>query len=493
MNSTSARAMKVLHVAAEAYPLIKTGGLADVLAGLPPAQLALGADVRLLLPGYPAVLAGVEDARLVADIGPALGALRVRVLLARMLGSAMLVYVIDAPYLYRRNGSPYETSEGHAWADNAQRFTLLSLVAAHLATSDVDAEWTPDIVHAHDWHAALTPAFLAAHGAGSARTVFTIHNLAFQGLFPLADAALLGLPAHQLTAAGMEFHGQLSFMKAGLMYADHVTTVSPRYANEITTPEMGCGLDGVLRALVSKPCIKLTGILNGIDTALWNPAHDRAIEQAFDAVAPQGKRANKRALQRELGLAPSDDVMLLTVVSRLTSQKGLDLVLQAMPALIQAGAQFAIQGTGEGVLQTAFKAMQHAHPEQVSVYIGYDEDRAHRLIAGADAIAVPSRFEPCGLTQLYGQRYGTLPIVRSVGGLADTVVDATPERRAEGTASGFAFEAATAAAFEGCVLRALACWRNPDQWANLMNHVMGLDRSWARPAQQYLALYAQLG
>ena len=488
MSLSMGQAIKVLHVAAEAYPLVKTGGLADVLAGLPQAQVASGADVRLLLPGYPAVLAGVEAARVVADIGPVFGALKARVLLARMPSSAVPVYVIDAPYLYRRSGSPYENAEGLAWQDNAQRFTLLSWLAAHLAAGDVDDDWTPDVVHAHDWHAALTPAFMAAQGAAPAKSVFTIHNLAFQGQFPLADAALLGLPSHQLTAAGMEFHGQLSFMKAGLVYADHITTVSPRYAQEIATPELGCGLDGVLRSCGAK----LTGILNGIDAALWNPATDKALAHCFDAHALQGKQASKCALQMELGLMPNSDAMLLTVVSRLTSQKGLDLVLQAMPELMKAGVQFAIQGTGEGALQVAFKAMQHAHPEQVSVYIGYDEGRAHRLIAGADVIAVPSRFEPCGLTQLYGQRYGTLPIVRSVGGLTDTVVDATPDQRAANRASGFTFEAATSAAFEGCVLRALACWRNPNEWAHLTRHVMALDRSWAGPAQQYLALYERL-
>ena len=477
--------MKVLHVAAEVFPLVKTGGLADVVAALPVAQAEQGVDVRLLLPGLPAVLDAVQGARKVVDIGACFGALRVRLLLARLPGSRLPVYVIDAPYLYHRGGSPYQDSQGEEWPDNLQRFALLGWVAAHLAADDADPSWVPDIVHAHDWHAAMACAYMAEHSPTRAASIFTVHNLAFQGLFPMHDWPVLGLGSHLMSPSGLEFHGQLSFMKAGLKCADRITTVSPNYAREIATHEFGCGLDGVIRDRGAD----VVGILNGIDPALWNPATDAAIAACFDAERPAGKLACRRALQTELGLQPDDDALLLTVVSRLTSQKGLDLVLAALPELARAGVQFAVQGTGEPALEAAFRMAQQAHPGLVQVHIGYDEARAHRLIAGADVIAVPSRFEPCGLTQMYGLRYGTLPVVRRVGGLADTVVDATAAAVATGTATGFSFEAATSAAFERCVRRALELRSQPAGWQRVMASGMAQELSWTGPAKEYLALY----
>ena len=473
--------MQVLHVAAEIYPLVKTGGLADVVAALPVAQAEQGADVRLLLPGYPAVLESVQGARCVIDIGSCFGALRVRLLLGRLPGSQLPVYVIEAPYLYRRGGSPYQDSAGEEWQDNLQRFALLGWVAAHLAAGDADPQWVPDIVHAHDWHAAMTCAYMAEHTPTVARSVYTVHNLAFQGLFPMHDWAMLGLASHLMSPAGLEFHGQLSFMKAGLKFADLITTVSPGYAREIATHEFGCGLDGVIRGRGAQ----VSGILNGIDDAVWDPARDAAIAQRYDAERPQGKQVCRQALQAELGLAPDADALLLTVVSRLTSQKGLDLVLAALPALLNAGVQLAVQGTGDPALEAAFRMAQQAHPGRVHVHIGYDEARAHRLVAGADAIMLPSRFEPCGLTQLYGLRYGTLPIVRRVGGLADTVRDDGGEL----PATGFVFDAATSAALERCALRATALHRDPAAWGRRMAAAMVQPLSWAGPARQYLALY----
>jgi starch synthase len=477
--------MKVLHLAAEVFPLVKTGGLADVVAALPAAQAVQGADVRLLLPGFPAVLEAVQGARTVIDIGNCFGALRVRLLLARMPGNRLPVYVVEAPYLYRRDGSPYQDSRGEEWPDNLQRFALLGWVAAHLAGEDADPQWTPDIVHAHDWHAAMACAYMAEHTATPARSVFTVHNLAFQGLFPAHDWPMLGLPSHLMSPTGLEFHGQFSFMKAGLKFADRITTVSPNYAHEIATHEYGCGLDGVIRGRGAD----VTGILNGIDPELWNPATDPAIASRYDAERMEGKLACRRALQAELGLDVDEQAMVLTVVSRLTSQKGLDLILAALQELVQAGVQFVVQGTGEPALEAAFRMAQQAHPGRVHVHIGYDEARAHRLIAGADLIAVPSRFEPCGLTQLYGLRYGTLPLVRRVGGLADTVTDATPAALAQGRATGFAFEAATPAALAACVRRAIAVRADTPAWRAMQATAMAQDLSWAGPARQYLALY----
>jgi len=477
--------MKVLHVAAEVYPLVKTGGLADVVAALPVALARQGADVRLLLPGLPTVLDGVQHARSVIDIGSCFGALRVRLLLARMPGTQLPVYVVDAPYLYRRGGGPYQDPQGEEWLDNLQRFALLGWVAAHLAAGDADLDWQPDIVHAHDWHAAMACAYIADHAGTASASVFTIHNLAFQGLFPMHDWPLLGLASRLMSPAGLEFHGQLNFMKAGLKFADRVTTVSPTYAREIATPEFGFGLDGVIRAREAD----VSGILNGIDDAVWNPARDPAIAAAYDAARPQGKLACRRALQAELGLQPDDDALVLAVVSRLTGQKGLDLLVAALPELLAQGVQIAVQGTGEPALEAAFRIAHQAHPGRVHVHIGYDEGRAHRLIAGADVIAVPSRFEPCGLTQMYGLRYGTLPVVRRVGGLADTVTEGGAGDADRST--GFVFDAATPAALAEAVQRALQLRRSdPAGWAARMRLAMAQPLGWAGPAEQYLALYA---
>jgi starch synthase len=479
----AAAALRVLHVAAEVYPLVKTGGLADVVAALPVAQAEQGADVRLLLPGYPAIIESVQGARAVIDIGACFGALRVRLLLGRMPGTALPVYVIDAPYLYRRAGGPYQAPDGEEWPDNLQRFALLGWVAAHLAADDADPAWVPDIVHAHDWHAAMACAFVAEHLPTRAASVFTVHNLAFQGLFPMHDWPLLGLASRLMSPSGLEYHGQLSFMKAGLKFADRITTVSPTYAQEIATHEFGCGLDGVIRGRGAA----VSGILNGIDEAVWNPATDPAIPQRFDAERLAGKAACKRALQAELGLQPDAEALLLVVVSRLTAQKGMDLLLAALPELLPQGVQLAVQGTGDPALEAAFRMAAQAHPGRVQVHIGYDEARAHRLVAGGDMIAVPSRFEPCGLTQMYGLRYGTVPLVRRVGGLADTVPDVAD--RAEG--AGFVFEPATPQALGQALQRALALHRHPSEWVSVQRRGMARPLSWRPPAEAYRALYLE--
>jgi starch synthase len=476
--------MKVLHVAAEVYPLVKTGGLADVVAALPVALAHQGADVRLLLPGLPAVMEAVQHARTVIDIGSCYGALRVRLLLARMPGTQLPVYVIDAPYLYRRGGGPYKNVQGEEWPDNLQRFALLGWVAAHLAGGDADLQWRPEVVHAHDWHAAMACAYIADHAATEAVSIFTVHNLAFQGLFPMHDWPLLGLASRLMSPAGLEFHGQLSFMKAGLKFSDRVTTVSPTYAREIGTHEFGFGLDGVLRSREAD----VSGILNGIDDAIWDPATDGALAAAYDAERLQGKLTCRRALQAELGLRLDEAALVLVVVSRLTGQKGLDLLVAALPDLLLQGVQVVVQGSGEPALEAAFRMAQQAHQGQVHVHIGYDEARAHRLIAGADVIAVPSRFEPCGLTQMYGLRYGTLPIVRRVGGLADTVHEG-PEPD-DTQSNGFVFDAPTPGALTQAVQRAVRLRRNaPALWLARMQRAMSEPLSWSLPAQAYMALY----
>lgn len=480
--------MRVLHVAAEVFPLVKTGGLADVVAALPVAQRTAGCDTRLLLPGYPAILGALQTPQVVCDAGPAFGALRVRLLRGVLAPDGLPAYVVDAPYLYGRDGGPYQDASGEEWPDNAQRFALLGWLAAHLAAGDADDQWQPEIVHAHDWHAALACTYISGHPGRRARSVFTVHNLAYQGLFPLPDAALLHLPSRWLTSDGLEFHGQLNFMKAGLVHADAVTTVSPSYAREIATPEFGCGLEGVIRTRASA----VTGILNGIDDVQWNPATDTSIAAPFDARTLAGKLACRRALQQELGLDVDDTALLMCIVSRLTSQKGLDLVIASLEALVRAGVQLALQGTGDTALEAAFRMATDAHPGRVQARLEWNEARSHRLIAGADVIAVPSRFEPCGLTQMYGLRYGTLPIVRRVGGLADTIVDSTSTHLADGTATGFVFDAATPAAFERAVRRALELRQDAQSWSATMRRGMRTPLSWAEPARHYLALYERL-
>jgi starch synthase len=414
--------------------------------------------------------------------GPLFGAARVTLRLGRFKAGAkgpdVQAYVIDAPWLYARDGGPYQGPDGKPWDDNLQRFALLGWAAAHLAAGELDPAWRPDILHAHDWHAALACSYLRAHPGAHARSVFTIHNLAFQGLFAQDDFGLLDLPRRFMQPDGLEFHGWLSFMKGGLVHADRLTTVSPTYAREITTPEFGCGVEGVLRTRAAD----LSGILNGVDYGHWDPATDAALPARFDARDLGGKAVCKAALQREFGLDARTDAPLIGIVSRLSEQKGLDLALAALPALRAEGVQLAILGSGDAPLERAFADAAAAHPGQVGVHIGYDETLAHRVIAGADLILVPSRFEPCGLTQLYGMRYGTLPLVRRVGGLADTVDDA----------SGFIFEAADSSSLIEAARRAVLTLREPARWRAMQQTAMARDHSWSAAAARYLALYRSL-
>ena len=479
--------MKVLHAAAEIFPLVKTGGLADVMGALPQALNAAGADVRLVLPGLPDILAGVKNQRVVGELGALFGAAKVSLRLGQMPGSGVPVYVVDAPYLYRRHGNPYLGPDGQEWGDNVQRFGLLGWVAAHLASGELDPDWYPDVLHAHDWHAALACAYVATHPGAQVATVFTVHNLAYQGLFDDGDFHLLGLPTRLLTPWALEYHGQFSFMKAGLICSTRVTTVSPTYAAEIATETFGCGLDGVVRDRGAD----VSGILNGVDGAVWNPQTDPAIAAYYSALNLEGKARCKAAYQKLMGLTIDGNQPLFGIVSRLTSQKGLDLVLACLPDLLATGGQLAVQGSGDPALEAAFTAAAAAHPGRVAVRIGYDEALAHQMVAGADVMMVPSRFEPCGLTQLYALRYGTVPLVRHVGGLADTVVNTTADTLHKQTATGFMFDAASTAALSVAVGQASKAYQQPKVWQQLMQQGMAQDFSWRPAAQQYLALYRE--
>ncbi|MET0963855.1 MAG: glycogen synthase GlgA [Noviherbaspirillum sp.] len=483
--------MRALHVCAELYPLLKTGGLADVTGALPPALALLGCDARVLVPGFPALSNGVQDQQLVADLSGYWGADPVRLYRGLVPGSRTVAYVIDAPQFYDRHGNPYSDSANRAYLDNDRRFALLGQVAAWLAEHG-DSGWRPQVVHGHDWHAGLAMAYLKAREHQSGRrlagTVYTVHNLAYQGVFDAGSFHALGLPDYFFNLYGMEYHGQVSFMKAGLYYADQITTVSPTYAREIQQPEQGCGLDGLLASRSHE----LHGILNGVDPAIWNPVTDSLLATNYDATDLSGKHACKRALQAEFGLAERDGALLFCVVSRLTEQKGLQLVLAGLPALVERGGQLALLGSGEPAMEEAFLEAARQHPAAVAVRIGYDEALSHRLIAGADAILVPSRYEPCGLTQLYGLAYGTLPLVHRVGGLADSVVDCSLENLAEDRATGFTFDGFELAGYDAAMRRAFALAERPADLAQVQRCAMRQQFSWDVAARQYLALYEQV-
>jgi starch synthase len=473
--------VNVLAVASEIFPLIKTGGLADVVGALPPALAAEDIRTITLIPGYPAMLRGLVDAAPVHDMPDLFGG-PARVLRGRAAGLDLLV--IDAPHLYARPGSPYNGPDGWEWPDNAVRFAALGAVAALLAGGDV-AGIAPDILHLHDWQTGLALAYLQFRGGRRPGTVMTVHNLAFQGRFPAGLLGTLGLPPAAFGIGGIEFYGDISYLKAGLVYADRITTVSPTYAAEICSPEGGMGFDGLLRSRAGV----LHGILNGIDDAVWNPSADPLIVADFSVSRLEGRAADKRSLQAWFGLETRPDALLFGVISRLTWQKGLDLLLSDLDALLGTGAQLVVVGTGEAPLEAGFSAAAAAHRGQVGCVIGYDEALAHQIQAGADALLVPSRFEPCGLTQLCALRYGALPVVARVGGLADTVIDANEAALGAGCGSGVQFAPVTREMLGAAILRTGALWRRPAVWRRLQHNAMRTDVSWRRPAARYAALF----
>jgi len=474
--------MKILFVTSEAFPLLKTGGLADVSGALPAALARAGDDVRILMPGYPQAIERAENKRPGANLGDPLGVGEVRLVEANMPGGVP-VWLVDCPALYLREGNPYVAPDGQDWPDNHLRFALLARVAAMISVSGNSTNWSPDVVHANDWQTGLVPAYLHYWGGRHARTVFTVHNLQYQGLFPASVLSDLGLPNEAYASDGVEFYGKISFLKAGLYYSDALTTVSPTYAREIQTREQGCGLDGLLRARANV----LSGQVNGIDMLNWNPATDVRLSASYSATDLSGKAIAKADLQRKLGLAVMPKAPLFGMVSRLTPQKGIDMVIETALKLVAKGAQIAILGSGDSVWETALTELASTM-SNISVTIGYDEDMAHRLIAGADIFMMPSRFEPCGLTQMYALRYGTLPLVRHTGGLADTVADISVSK--QGT--GFVFEAATAEAMAEAVDRALALYADKAAWKKIQIRAMKYDFGWETAAQSYKKLYTEL-
>ncbi len=466
----------VLSVTSECAPLVKTGGLADVAGALPAALAPQGVSVRTLMPGYPAVMQAVTSAKTVLQIGDCFGG-PATLLAGSHEGLDLLI--LDAPHLFERGHGIYLDATGKDWADNIERFAALSRVAADIANG-VLGGWQPEIVHCHDWQAGLVPYYMKLDGS-KARSVMTVHNVAFQGLAPAQKLGELGIAPTDFTSDGVEYFGNISTLKAGLIFADKLTTVSPTYAQELMTPEFGMGMDGVLRHRQTD----LTGILNGIDETVWSPAVDSNISTYK---TPRGKAANKATLRSEFGL-PDGDGPLCIVVSRLTEQKGLDLLLEALPALLDRGGQLALLGSGDPALESAFSALEHSN---VSVHIGYDEPLSHRMMAGADAILVPSRFEPCGLTQLYGLKYGTLPVVALTGGLADTVIPATTATLAAEVATGIQFNPVTALALKNALIRLCDLYDQPKLWAKLQRNAMKQPVGWDVSANAYADLYRDL-
>ncbi|MCC6206653.1 MAG: glycogen synthase GlgA [Gammaproteobacteria bacterium] len=475
---------KILFVTSEIHPLIKTGGLADVSASLPKAIKALRRDIRILLPAYRSVLASIGPVQEIATFTCPPASEPVRLLETHLPGTSIKIWLVHSPAHFDRDGGPYLGPDGHDWPDNAERFTVFSRVAETLGMDQAGLSWRPELVHCNDWQGGLAVALLSRHAVRPA-TLFTIHNLAYQGLFPAETFHRLELPPDLWSMHGLEYYGQISFIKGGIAYADMISTVSPQYAQEICTPEFGCGLENLLRHRSDR----LVGILNGADYKEWNPAKDPLIHQRYNAFSLHKKPANKTALQQHFGLTVDDTVPLVGMIGRLAEQKGFDLMLDALPQLLRQPVQLIVLGSGSRQLEEQLRQAVATYPGRVAAHFGYSEALAHQIEAGADIFLMPSRYEPCGLNQIYSLRYGTVPVVHRTGGLANTVVDATDETLRRGSATGFIFDEPTPAALLAALDRALACHRQPRAWKRLAYVGMQQEFGWRQSAHQYAELY----
>lgn len=480
--------MKVLFATPELAPWMKSGGLGEISWSLPAALHESGVDIRILAPAYAPLLAAFPDARPVAEFAHPGGSLLSARLLEAKADNGVTLLLIDCPGYYVRTGSAYLDGAGIDFDDNHLRFGLLSRIAALLAGSTSPLRWHPDVLHCNDWPCGLAPAYLHFMGRAAAPAVMSIHNMAFQGIFLADTLDALGLPAAAFSIDGVEFWDKLSFMKAGLHYAQRITTVSPRYAEEIQTEEFGYGFAGLLRWRHAD----LVGILNGIDMRAWDPATDMYLPRRYEFAHLKGKEANLTALRQRLGLEQASSSPLLGVVSRITHQKGLDMLVDIGEEIALLPAQLALLGSGDKHLESALTALAERHPGRFSVTLGYDEGLAHQIEAGADIFLMPSRFEPCGLNQMYSLRYGTPPVVRATGGLADTVVDCNEVTLGEGTANGFSFTEPSAQALLGTIRRAVSAWHDKPLWRKLQRNGMLLDFGWSRAAEAYKGIYADL-
>lgn len=473
--------LSVLAVASEAFPVVKTGGLADVIGSLPKALLSHGVAVRTLLPAYPIVLASCGDKEVVGHMT----LLGENVTLWASHCNDLELLLVDCPTLYDRSGGPYLDDQGRNYVDNWRRFALLSAVGARIAAEGVEG-WQPDVVHLHDWQAGLTAAYMRAAGI-DIPIVLTIHNLAFQGQFPASVFPALGLPDHFFHVNALEYYGDISFLKAGIRMSDAVTTVSPTYAREILTEEQGMGMAGVLQSRRSV----LSGIVNGIDEDIWDPLTDPYLAGNYGLEDIEGKQANREAVERFFGLTPGDGA-ILSVISRLTWQKGIDLLAPVVPGIIDRGARLIVIGEGDPSIVYGLAEQARRHSGRVVVHVGFSEESAHLLHAGSDIVIQPSRFEPCGLTQLYALRYGAIPIVARTGGLAETVIDANEAAVAAGVATGFQFNPGSVEDLYNAIDRALTAFENTRSWRRLQTQAMRTDFGWGRSADRYARLYRQL-
>ena len=482
--------MRVLFVSSEVFPLIKTGGLADVSGSLPSALQHIGVDIRVLVPGYPAVLDKLSNLQMIAQLENLPVINNASLLMGTIEDSQIKVMVIKAAGLYEREGGPYADANGLEWLDNPLRFGVLSKVAAILSGPHSPiTDWQPNIVHCNDWQTGLTPAYMKLVEHSTAKSMISLHNMAFQGCYAPGWLSTLELPHSSFEIEGFEYHGQLSFLKAAIFYADTITTVSPSYAKEIQSAEFGFGLEGLL----SKRSNEIKGILNGIETDEWNPEFDPHLIKTYSATQLAGKKLVKSTLQERLGLHIDASAPLLGVVSRLTHQKGLDMLVPIMQDLIDSGCQLALLGSGETELENAFKLLATKNPGSASVNIGYNEPLSHQIMAGCDMFIMPSRFEPCGLNQLYGLAYGTPPIVNATGGLADSVVDTNIVSFKNKTANGFVMSEASSASLHSCIKQALNVFNNDaGAWRQIQKNGMSLNLSWDKSALEYLAVYRML-
>ncbi|GAA3978792.1 glycogen synthase GlgA [Allohahella marinimesophila] len=490
--------MNILFVSAEAYPYIKTGGLGDVVGSLPEAlsQPPFNHSVKILLPAYRQIKIQFDDLDLVAELGNPFGFGAMRLLQGKRGNKGACCLLLECDVLFDRDGGPYIDTAGRDHPDNAERFAALCWTGAVITQYGGLIGWQPDLVHAHDWQAGLLPAYLKAWGMRYPPVVFTIHNLQFTGAFEHAQYSRTCLPESLYHMEGLEYFGRYSMLKAGIVYSDWLTTVSPTYAREIQTPAYGCGLEGLL----SNSRHKLDGILNGVDYSVWNPESDTYLAQNYDvSTASEGKTANKRALQKLLGLDPVADQPLFGVVSRLSEQKGLDLLVSCVEHLMASDAQLCLLGSGDPLLEKTFTLLAQQYPGRIATTIGYEEALSHQLQAGCDFLFVPSRFEPCGLTQLYALRYGTIPLVRRTGGLADTVSDADDTTSADQTSpsdfqaqTGIVFGDASPAALSAAIKRAITLYDDPQRMIEVRRAAMRQDFSWKTAAEDYVRLYSML-
>nr|WP_321463872.1 glycogen synthase GlgA [uncultured Cohaesibacter sp.] len=476
--------MNILFVASECSPFVKTGGLADVIGSVPKALEQLDHTIKILLPAYPELKGWLKHGDVLLEMEELFGG-PARVLAVRAKGLNLLL--LDAPHLYDRNGSIYLDEEGFDWEDNPIRFGALSLIGAKIGLDGIGG-WKPDIVHAHDWQAGLVPVYMKQSGRQAPPSIMTIHNIAFQGLFDGSVVETLGLSHDMFNPDGFEYWGHAGFLKGGLAYADKITTVSPTYAHELLTPEFGMGLEGLLKSRKSD----LIGILNGIDLSVWDPQEDPALSKTYSPKSLKRKVANRQWLEQEFGLVSNPEAPLFGLVSRLTTQKGVDLLLEILPTIIERGARLVVLGAGDRKFEEAFTQAANSSPDHIGVKIGYSEDLAHSIQGGADAILVPSRFEPCGLTQLYGLRYGTIPVVAHTGGLADTVIDANAAALATKCATGIQFAPTTVEALELAIHRTCDLFLDSKRWKTMMRRAMTQEVGWNLSAELYADLYEAL-